>query len=176
MNIETSRLNLKDYTNHDLKHYRQLKSTDKVWKYSTFSPYKNEREATDNFNKILDSLKNNPYQFAALWTKENSRFIGEAGIISFNQRTNKCVIGYNLLPHFWNLGFATEITKALVSYAFEEMSIERVEALSMSLNIASCRVLEKSGFTLEGTLRHFTKINDKYFDVRYYSTISSDFF
>ena len=82
----------------------------------------------------------------------------------------------NLLPDYWNLGYATEITKALVSYAFEDIGIERVEALAMSLNIASCKVLEKSGFTLEGILRHFTKIKDKYYDVCYYSIISSDFF
>jgi len=176
MNIETSRLTLKNYTDIDFEHYWQLKSTDKVWKYSTFTPYENKHEASDNFNKLLDSLKDNPYQFAALWTKEDSRFIGEAGILSLNQRTNKCVIGYNLLPDFWNFGFSTEITKALVSYAFEELGVERIEALAMSLNLASCRVLEKSRFTLEGTLRHFTRINDEYFDVCYYSIISSDFF
>ena len=176
MNIETSRLILKDYTKNDFKYYWQLKSTEKVWEYSTFIPYKNEQEASVNFDKMLTSLRDNPYHFAALWTKEDGHFIGEAGILSLNQYTNRCVVGYNLLPDYWNLGYATEITKALVSYAFEDIGIERVEALAMSLNIASCKVLEKSGFTLEGILRHFTKIKDKYYDVCYYSIISSDFF
>lgn len=174
MNLVTNRLRLKDYTSDDFKHYWQLKSNRRVWEYAAFSPYESECEASHHFNQLIESLKDNPYQFSALWTKESNRFVGEAGIISFNQRTNKCVIGYNLLPEFWNIGFATEITKALVSYAFEEMVIERVEALVMSQNTASCNVLKKSGFTLEGTLRHFTKINDQYFDVCYYAIISPD--
>ncbi len=175
MNIETSRLLLKDYALNDFEYYWLLKSSDRVWQYSTFTPYQNKGEASIDFKKILDSLNDNPYQFAALWTKEGNHFIGEAGILSFNQRANRCVVGYNLLPDYWAMGFATEITQALVLYAFERLRVERIEGLAMSLNIASCKVLEKSGFLLEGTLRHFTKINDDYFDVCYYSIIASDF-
>jgi RimJ/RimL family protein N-acetyltransferase len=46
-------------------------------------------------------------------------FIGEAGIIGYNPRANRCVIGYNLLPQYWEHGYATEITKHLVKYSFE---------------------------------------------------------
>ncbi|MDR2711655.1 MAG: GNAT family N-acetyltransferase [Clostridiales bacterium] len=175
MNIETIRLLLKNYTSDDFKYYWLLKSSYKVWQYSTFTPYQNEGEASLEFKKILDSLNENPYQFAALWTKEGNQFIGEAGIISLNQQSNRCVLGYNLLPAYWNMGFATEITKALVIHAFEHLCVERIEALTMSLNIASRKVLEKSGFLLEGTLRHFAKVHDNYFDVCYYSIITSDF-
>ena len=84
MNIETSRLLLKDYTNDDFEYYRLLKSNKEVWRYSTFTPYKNESDASADFRKMLASLNENPYQFAALWAKEENLFIGEAGIISLN--------------------------------------------------------------------------------------------
>ena len=176
MKIETKRLSLEDYTVDDFQYFWLLKSSIKVWRYSTFIPYKNKEQAIDDFKKILDSLNGNPYQFAALRTKEDNRFIGEAGIISLNQQANRCVIGYNLLPDYWNMGFATEITKSLISYAFKNLGVERVEALALSSNLASRKVLHKSGFFLEGLLRHFAKINDEYFDVYYYSVISSDFY
>ena len=175
MKIETNRLLLNNYTFDDFEYYCLLKSSDKVWQYSTFTPYQDDREAFSDFKKILDSLNDNPYQFAALWTKEENRFIGEAGILSLNKQANRCVLGYNILPDYWNMGFATEITKALVSHAFENLHVERIEALAMSLNLASRKVLEKSGFLLEGTLRHYAKIKDNYFNVCYYSIIASEY-
>jgi len=176
MNIETSRLLLKNYSIDDFNSFFLLKSTEEVWEYSTFTSYQNEEKALTDFQTMLNNLVSNPYQFGALFTKDSNAFIGEAGIISLNKNANKCVIGYNLLPDYWGKGYATEITQALVTYAFETLHIERVEALAMPLNRASCKVLEKSGFTLEGTLRHFTKIRDVYHDVCYYSIISSDYF
>ena len=176
MNIETSRLLLKDYSINDFSNFFLLKTTKEVWEYSTFTPYQSEEKALTDFHAILNNLSVNPYQFGALFTKDSNTFIGEAGIISLNKNTDRCVIGYNLLPDYWGYGYATEITKALVAHAFETLNVERAEALAMHLNAASCKVLEKSGFTLEGILRHFTKIRNTYFDACYYSIISSDYF
>ena len=39
----------------------------------------------------------------------------------------------------------------------------------------SIRVLEKSGFQHEGTLRRFAYIGDTYHNVRYYGVIREDF-
>ncbi|MCL2565641.1 MAG: GNAT family N-acetyltransferase [Defluviitaleaceae bacterium] len=171
--MQTDRLLLKNYTHDDFKSFFLLKTADKVWEYSTFAPYQSEEKALEDFNIILISK---PYQFNALFTKESNIFIGEAGIISLNPNANRCVIGYNLLPDYWGRGYATEITKALVTYAFETLDIERVEAIAMLLNTSSCKVLLKSGFTLEGVLRHFIKIRGDYYDVGYYSIISGDYF
>jgi len=78
------------------------------------------------------------------------------------------------LPLYWNQGYATEITKGIVEYAFENLKIERIEALALQLNKGSCRVLEKIGFTLEGVLRNFNSSETGYRNVCYYSIISSD--
>lgn len=87
----------------------------------------------------------------------------------------ECLIGYNLLPQYWNQGYATEITKHLVKYSFEFLDVERIEALVLQINSASCRVLEKSGFMLEGVLRNFNKCETGYRNVCYYGIISSDY-
>ncbi len=84
------------------------------------------------------------------------------------------MIGYNLLPSFWNNGFGTEIALALIRYAFGELGLERVEALALELNFASCKVLEKAGLRKEGVLRHFAKIDGNYYDVCYYGLTRTD--
>lgn len=112
--------------------------------------------------------------FEALIEKESGKYIGEAGILSWSERYDRCVIGYNLLPEFWNKGYATEISKALISYAFSNLHVERVEALAMEENVASCKVLEKAGLKLEGVLKHFAKIDGQYQNVSYYGLIREE--
>jgi RimJ/RimL family protein N-acetyltransferase len=61
-------------------------------------------------------------------------------------------VGYRLLPWAWGRGYATEGTRALVAKAFTELDqVDRVVATTMTVNVASRRVLEKAGLTLVRT-------------------------
>jgi RimJ/RimL family protein N-acetyltransferase len=53
----------------------------------------------------------------------------------------------------WGQGHATEAAAALLTWAFEELPLNRVQAELDTRNTGSRRVLEKLGFTHEGTLR-----------------------
>ena len=176
MVLETVRLLLKDYEIDNIDDYFKLKSTREVWTYSTFTPLTDIKQANFLLKELIVNRKNGKYDFMALYLKDTNEFIGESGIIGYNPNANRCVIGYNLLPEFWNQGFATEITNRIVAYAFEELGIERIEALALQSNFASCKVLEKSGFMLEGVLRNYNKSNNGYRNVCYYGIISSDYF
>jgi RimJ/RimL family protein N-acetyltransferase len=57
-------------------------------------------------------------------------------------------LGYRLLPEAWGKGYAAEGARALLSRAFTELGLERVVATTMTLNVASRRVLERAGLTL----------------------------
>jgi len=60
-------------------------------------------------------------------------------------------LGYRLLPEAWGLGYATEGARALIGHAFTELDLARVVATTMTLNLASRRVLEKAGLSLVRT-------------------------
>jgi ribosomal-protein-alanine N-acetyltransferase len=62
-------------------------------------------------------------------------------------------VGYWLAEPFWGQGIATQAVKAVTAYAVATHGLSRVFAVPFASNIASCRVLEKAGFTLEGHLR-----------------------
>jgi [ribosomal protein S5]-alanine N-acetyltransferase len=57
---------------------------------------------------------------------------------------------------------------------FESLEYERIEALALQIDYSLCRVLEKSGFVLEGVLRNFNKCSDEFRNVCYYAMIKSD--
>jgi RimJ/RimL family protein N-acetyltransferase len=62
-------------------------------------------------------------------------------------------IGYWLGESFWGRGIATEALGAVTRYGIETYHLTRVFALPFAHNTASCRVLEKAGYRLEGRLR-----------------------
>jgi [ribosomal protein S5]-alanine N-acetyltransferase len=61
-------------------------------------------------------------------------------------------LGYWLGEPFWGRGIAAACARAVTAYAME-LGLTRVFALPFAGNGASCRVLEKAGFTLEARLR-----------------------
>lgn len=61
-------------------------------------------------------------------------------------------IGYCFTPTVWGKGYATEVTTHMSDFYLSNTSCFRVWAICDVENIASARVLEKSGFTREGLL------------------------
>lgn len=64
--------------------------------------------------------------------------------------------GYVLARDCWGLGLATEALGAMVDVA-ARCGVQRLYAVCHDQHRASARVLEKGGFTLEGTLRRFAE-------------------
>jgi RimJ/RimL family protein N-acetyltransferase len=62
-------------------------------------------------------------------------------------------IGYWLGEPFWGRGIVTEALVAVTQYAMDSCRLTRIYALPFASNTASCRVLEKAGYTLEARLR-----------------------
>lgn len=62
-------------------------------------------------------------------------------------------MGYWIGTPYWGRGFATEAVRIVLTWAFQECGLRRVEAFCYPGNPASARVLEKVGMTLEGRLR-----------------------
>lgn len=173
--IETAKLILKNYSENDLVNVHILKSDPMVWKFSTKVATAKLEDAKIHLENVLKNYAENKCDFQALFLKDTGEYIGEAGILSFNKECNRMVLGYNLLTRFWENGYATEITKALVKHLFEVEKVERIEALVGNGNIASRKVLEKSGFIQEGLLRNFAYIDNRYINVYYYGIIKNDY-
>ncbi len=62
-------------------------------------------------------------------------------------------LGYWLGAPHRGRGVMTEAIRAFTDDSFERFALTRIFALPFAHNTASCRALEKAGFTLEGTLR-----------------------
>ncbi len=78
-------------------------------------------------------------------------------------------IGYWIGEPYWGKGYATEVVKLLLNVAFEELNLSRVYAAIFEYNVASMRVLEKSGFKKEAIIKSSIIKEGKIFDEHLYS-------
>jgi len=61
-------------------------------------------------------------------------------------------LGYWLAEKHWRKGIMTDAVKLICAEAFEKLDIVRIFAEPFGHNLGSRRVLEKAGFTYEGTM------------------------
>lgn len=73
-------------------------------------------------------------------------------------------LGYKMDRDYCGRGYMTMAVSMMVSYAFDELELHRIEANVMPKNAASLRVLEKNGFVCEGCSQSYLKINGKWED------------
>ena len=60
-------------------------------------------------------------------------------------------------------------------YGFEQIKLHKVQISVKSVNLPSKRVIEKCGFTYEGTLRDYFYSEGEYVDRLYYSILQSEY-
>ncbi|MBD2022229.1 GNAT family N-acetyltransferase [Leptolyngbya sp. FACHB-36] len=75
------------------------------------------------------------------------------GTIACRVEGHMADFGYVLNRRYWGQGYATEAVSTVVSWVMSLPEIYRVWATCDTENVASARVLEKTGLLCEGTLR-----------------------
>ncbi len=85
--------------------------------------------------------------------------------------TTDAELGYLLLSEYTGRGIATEAVRQICQAAFEKMPILRLTAQVCAPNAASCRVLEKNGFLLEGRLKNAVAKNGQICDLLIYGKV-----
>ncbi|MBC8479469.1 MAG: GNAT family N-acetyltransferase [FCB group bacterium] len=78
-------------------------------------------------------------------------------------------LGYWLGEPFWGQGIVTQAVTAITEFGFREFNLNRIYAEPYDYNTASCRVLEKAGFQLEGIMRKNVMKKGKVWDQRLYA-------
>lgn len=68
----------------------------------------------------------------------------------------------------------SEALKPLLGFGFDTLSLNKIYAYHMVRNLASGRVLQKNGFTLEGLLRQRVRKWGKFEDVRLLSILRQE--
>lgn len=89
-----------------------------------------------------------PYVLAVEW-KETGELIGDTGINEVEGDADQVEIGYVITRRYSGMGLATELVHAMTQYAVSRFGVRVLYGRVMRGNLASVRVLEKSGYAFE---------------------------
>ncbi|GAC1568538.1 MAG: GNAT family protein [Ktedonobacteraceae bacterium] len=135
----------------------------------------NLTSAEDSLNFIKSSLKqlasNEGFQ-TGIWHKD--QLAGGIGYHSLDWPDQKVEIGYWLAESMQGKGLVTKATKTLVTYAFRELKLNRVEIHCAVGNMRSRAIPERLGFTQEGVIRDAEWLYDHYIDLVVYGMLSRE--
>ena len=163
--IETPRFIIRDLEMDDWESVHSYASVPETSRYMIWGP--NTEEDTQNFIKrVIAHSTHQPRTHYSLtaYLKEEKKIIGGCDIrfetSGHNHYTGS--IGYCLHPDYWLQGYGTEMAQAMIEFGFTNLQMHRIFATCDVENIASIRVLEKSGMTKEGCMREHVLLNNKW--------------
>lgn len=131
-------------------------------------PY-TDKDAKEYITAMLSSDKEKNYAFAIV---VYDKVIGSIGAFrGSNIHSRTAEMGYYIAEPHWGKGYGTSAVKQTCCYIFEHTDIIRIYAEPFANNVASCRILEKSGFQCEGVLHKNAVKNGKEIDMKMYALI-----
>lgn len=149
--IETERLILSKWSvRRDAKDLFEYAKNPNVGPNAGWAPHENVAESKMRIKKVF--LKSMIWKISL---KGEGKAIGSIGFEPDKRRIDikSRELGYSLSEDYWGRGIMTEAGQAVLKYAFEDLGLSVVSIVTTPDNRRSLRVIEKLGFTYEGTLR-----------------------
>ena len=110
----------------------------------------------------------------AIERREDGSLVGSIGLVIFEKHKSG-ELGYWVGKPYWNNGYCTEASLAILKYGFESRNLHRIHAKFYTRNPASGRVLQKIGMTHEGTLRDHLFKWEIFEDVEVYAILEDEY-
>ena len=145
MELQTERTILRPFTLDDAIQAFSWLGDQEVMKYTLHGP---DITLELTLSRIAGYIEHQQQYGFAKWIiidRNTLKPIGDSGPLYFPE-CQTFELGYRLLPGFWNQGIATEVATAWIRYCFQVLDLKNLMAFVHTKNLASIRVLEKSGF------------------------------
>jgi [ribosomal protein S5]-alanine N-acetyltransferase len=151
--IDTNRLVIRKITEQDFHFIFRLLNEPSWIKYIGDKGIKTEDDAK-NYIKTgpIQMYKDFGFGLFIVTLKENAVPIGLCGLIKRPSLEN-IDLGYAFLPEYTGKGYAFEATKAVIQYGKEQLSIDKIVAITTIDNLNSEKVLLKLGFSFDSLIK-----------------------
>ena len=174
--LENDRLILRRFTKDDANAMFKNWATDtEVTKYLSFEPHDSIEVSKEVLREWISQYDNQDFYIWAIVLKENGNEpIGGISVVKQDDETEMVQIGYSIGRKWWRQGITSEALSMLITFFFDEVSINRIEARHDPRNPHSGMVMTKCGMQYEGTLREAGINNQGKYDCAMYSILAKD--
>ncbi|MBT4034471.1 MAG: GNAT family N-acetyltransferase [Candidatus Marinimicrobia bacterium] len=171
--LNTERLILRGFQPTDAPHIQELAGAFEVAEMTLNIPHPYLDGMAETWMSSHQSEYNsgNGVVFAMI-ELHSGKLVGAVGL-TVTKRFNRAELGYWVGKPFWEKGYATEASKALLKYGFEVIRLNKIHASHMTQNPASGRVMQKIGMESEGVLKQHALKWDQFVDLAIYGIVST---
>lgn len=146
------RVSLRPVAATDLPHLLEVNGDEQVTRYLPYAAWRSQDDGRAWLGRMAALGALGTAQQLVLARRTDGRVIGTLLLFRYDEVCGRLELGYVLGRRHWGQGLMREAVDAACSHVFGS-GLRRIEAEVDPANVASCRLLERAGFTLEGTLR-----------------------
>jgi ribosomal-protein-alanine N-acetyltransferase len=172
--ITSQDVHLREFQQSDALAYFQLYNNPLVKKYIPSDMIPKDINASIKQIKTL-FLQGRDCPYWAIVKNENNSLIGSCGFVNQEIYHKRIELAYDLHPDYWGNGIMHHALVACTKYAFENLKVQRLEAVTLQDNMNSIKSLLKLGMQHEGTLRNFKFFKGKMIDVESFAITFADY-
>ena len=138
--------------------FEEYAADPEVTRYLTWAPHRSVESVSAFLESQIERSRAGKW-FSWLITQQPAgRPIGDVG---GRIQGHAIQIGYVLAREYWNRGYMSEAISKVAEWALAQPEVFRIWAVCDTENIASARMLEKSGFEREGLLRRWVVLPNR---------------
>lgn len=170
INLETQRLIIREIEMTDVDDFFEMDSDPEVHKYILQTPVKSKDEVTEVIKMLRQQYKENGIARWAVTDKVSGEMLGWCGIKFYtdelNGHQNFYEHGYRFKQKHWGKGYATESSKAVLDWAFDNLDANTIYAITDLGNAGSIHVLTKLGFELKEVFQYEENLECNWFELK----------
>ncbi|HSB08176.1 MAG TPA: GNAT family protein [Blastocatellia bacterium] len=127
------------------------------------------------FARFLSRCKQHDFEGLFVCRTEDDAIVGSVNLSQiFRGGFNSAYLGYQMGAPFAGRGYMTEAMQLVLSYAFNDLKLHRIEANIQPHNAASIALVKRAGFTNEGYSRRYLKICGRWRDHERWAILAED--
>ncbi len=161
--LRTENLVLRRYHPDDAEQlYKSFGSDPDMYKYSGWNPYATPEMAMETVQHFIGSYEDEHSYSWVMDARGNDVVAGTIG--AYDYENGQIEVGFSVAKEWQGRGLATEALRKVLEYLTQNEGISCVTAWCAEENIASKRVLERSGMKLVHTEEKGLEVCDRTYD------------
>ncbi|MDT7834024.1 GNAT family N-acetyltransferase [Aquabacterium sp. OR-4] len=172
--LSTPRLQLSPVAEAHLDDLLRMNGDDAVTQYLPYATWATRADGEAWLARMQALQATGGAQQRVLQRRADGRVIGSLLLFKHDEGSRRIELGYALARDCWGQGWMREAVQAACAHAFGVLQLRRIEAEVNPDNAASCALLARLGFTLEGRLRQRWTAKGRSYDTNLYGLLDSD--
>ncbi|HAQ41795.1 MAG TPA: hypothetical protein DCM73_13840 [Clostridiales bacterium] len=146
--VETERLIIREFEEDDILSLYKIENNPRIIEFIPWSKLSTLNDCRRKIKKCIAGYRKYRLNSWAVVVKETSEVIGVTQLF-YSNKVKGVEIGTKILPEYWSMGYASELSKAVIDYGLYELGIDEITAVTDINNAGAIKSLINTGMTLK---------------------------